>query len=282
MNGLRLLIVFAHPDDETFGIGGTIAHYAQRGVAVHLLCATQGECGEAPPDLRGYASKAEMRVAELQCAAQILGLTDVQFLGYRDSGMAGSLDNQHPEALAVAPTLEVARKVAAHIRRIRPQVVITFDPIGGYRHPDHIAIHQATNAAFRMAGEAGEAVDGLGPHAPQKLYYATFARGWLKLMVRLMPWLGMNPRRLGKNKDVDFASLAQVDFPIHATIATYAVNELKLKAFACHVSQSSGGIPRYLLGIARWFLGNETYMRAAPAEPPQQMEHDLFEGIDAE
>lgn len=85
-SGLRLLAVFAHPDDETFGTGGTLALYAQRGVEVHLICATRGEVGEAPPDLKGFASIGEMREDELRRAAFVLGLNAVYFLGYRDSG----------------------------------------------------------------------------------------------------------------------------------------------------------------------------------------------------
>jgi LmbE family N-acetylglucosaminyl deacetylase len=273
----RLLVAFAHPDDETFGIGGTIATYVRRGATVHYVCATKGEVGEAPAGYRGYNSIAEMREAELQCAAQTLGLAGVHFLGYRDSGMAGSAENAHPQALCKAPTTEVAYKIAAHIRRIQPQVVVTFDPIGGYRHPDHIAMHNATVAAFRLAGDANETIEGLPPHSSQKLYYATFSRRWLRLGVTLLRLFGRDPRRFGKNNDVDLVSLADVDFPTHATIAIHTVSGIKLKAFACHESQS--GMPRSLRGLARWFMRSETFMRAVPSEPPATMEHDLFEGV---
>ena len=116
MTKRSLLAVFAHPDDETFGTGGTLAHYARAGVSVHLVCATRGEVGEAPRDLKGFASVGDMRADELQYASNILGLESVNFLGYLDSGMPGSPDNRHPQALAAAPTDEVARKIAAYIR----------------------------------------------------------------------------------------------------------------------------------------------------------------------
>src|SRR3990170_8940136 len=175
-NPKRLLAVLAHPDDETFGTGGTLALYARLGVEVHLVCATAGEVGEAPPDLKGFASVGEMRKSELRCAAQTLGLTQVHFLGYRDSGMPGSPDNLHQQALAAAPLEKVAHEVAALIRRIRPQVVITFDPIGGYRHPDHIAIHNATVQAFNVAGDPTQ-YPGYGtPFQPQKLYFSVFPK----------------------------------------------------------------------------------------------------------
>ena len=97
--------------------------------------------------LEGYASVAELRENELRCAAQTLGLTKVFFLDYRDSGMPGSIDNTHPLALFAADIEKVTADVVRCIRMLRPQVVITFDPIGGYRHPDHIAIQKATEKA---------------------------------------------------------------------------------------------------------------------------------------
>ena len=176
-SGRRLLGVFAHPDDETFGIGGTLALYARRGVETHVVCATRGEVGEAPDDLKGFATKAEMRTGELECAARILGLTSVRYLGYRDSGMPGSEHNTHAEATAATPLADVARKIAWHIRDIRPQVIVTFDPIGGYRHPDHIAVHQSTLEAFRMAGDPAE-IDRrtAALRAPEAVLHHLFAR----------------------------------------------------------------------------------------------------------
>ena len=100
----RLLAVLAHPDDESFGMGGTLALYAQRGVEVHLICATRGEAGMMDAEhLQGYTSTADKRETELRCAARILGLREVHFLDYRDSGMPGSADNQHPQAWSPPP-----------------------------------------------------------------------------------------------------------------------------------------------------------------------------------
>ncbi len=273
-----LLAVFAHPDDETFGTGGTLAHYARQGVAVHLVCATRGEVGEAPPDLKGFASIAEMRSDELMCASNILGLESVSFLGYRDSGMPGSPDNSHPNALAAQPTDVVARQVAAFIRRLKPNVVITFDPIGGYRHPDHIAIHRATVEAFRIAGDAAQDIEGLPPYAPQKLYYSTFSRRFLRAAVRVLQLVGQDPHHFGKNKDIDIASLVDVEYPIHARVPTRDVIAQKERAFACHSSQG-GSMPRPVRWLQRLFGSDETFMRAMPVVPPARIERDLFEGI---
>jgi len=273
-----LLAVYAHPDDE-LSAGGTLAHYARQGVSTHLICATRGEVGEAPPDRKGFASVAEMRTNELQCAAGILGLESVNFLGYRDSGMPGSPDNQHPDALTAAPTDEVARKVAAHIRRLKPQVVITFDPIGGYRHPDHIAIHRATVEAFKIAGDSGLGIGDWEPYAPPKLYFSTFPRGFMRSAVRLLKLIGRDPRHLGKNGDIDLASLAEVDFPIHARISIRDVLEQKERAAACHSSQLANMGGTLARVFQRLFANAETFMRAVPVEPPAQIERDLFEGI---
>jgi LmbE family N-acetylglucosaminyl deacetylase len=276
----RLMGVYAHPDDETFGNGGTLALYSRRGAETHVVCATRGEVGEAPEDRRGYESIPAMREAELDCAAKILGLTSLRYLGYRDSGMTGSEHNAHPECTANAPVEDVARRIAHHIREVRPQVVITFDPIGGYRHPDHIAVHRGTVEAFRMASDASIELGGLAPYAPQKLYFSTFGRRLLRFAVRVMRLTGRDPTRFGANKDVDIASLAEVDFPIHATISVKEVAAIKARASACHDSQGGG---RFGSRPVQWFsklLGaNEQFMRAAPETPPAKMERDLFEGV---
>src|SRR5512139_2116978 len=127
MEPKTLLVVFAHPDDESFGMGGTLAYYAKQGAAVHLICATRGEVGTVDPKLlEGFDSIADLRESELRCAASTLGLTSVHFLDYRDSGMPGSIDNQHPQALINQPIDVVAGRIAGLIRQLKPQVVVTF------------------------------------------------------------------------------------------------------------------------------------------------------------
>src|SRR5215813_11421541 len=123
-----LLVVYPHPDDESFSNGGTLARYAAQGAAVHYACATRGECGTvAPALLEGYADVAALRTAEQECAARALGLAAVHFLGYRDSGMRGTADNNHPAALIQAPLEQVAGQITALIRALRPQVLLTFN-----------------------------------------------------------------------------------------------------------------------------------------------------------
>lgn len=277
----RLLAVLAHPDDESFGPGGTLALYAKRGVEVHLICATGGEEGDVPPEmLQEFGEVAALRKAELRCAASCLGLAGVHFLGYRDSGMAGSPHNQDPGALAAAPVDEVAEKVTQYIRALKPQVVITFDPIGGYRHPDHIAIHRATVKAFYAAGDPGKYPGELGPFQPEKLYYHTFSRRFLSVLVKLMPLIGKDPHKWGRNDDIDLTKLATNHFPIHARIDYSEVEELKRRASACHASQAgppSSGLLRY---VFRLVDGREDFMRAYPPARPGLREKDLFAGVD--
>ena len=279
--GLTILAVLAHPDDETFGMGGTLALYAQRGVSVHLICATRGEVGEVEPHfLENYRSIGELREDELRCAAGKLGLAGVHFLDYRDSGMPGSPDNEHPQALVAAPIDEVAAKVTGYIRKLRPQVVLTFDPIGGYRHPDHIAIHEATVRAFHAAGDPEQFPDEGAPYQPDKLYYHTFPRGWLTWVVRLMPLFGKDPRHFGQNGDIDLLELVGEDFPVHARIDYSAVVKIKADATACHASQggmaSSSGLMRWAFRLAS---GKDSYTRAYPEPKGGGKERDLFSGI---
>ena len=279
-----LLAVLAHPDDESFGMGGTLALYAQQGVAVHLVCATRGEVGEVEAErLEGYGSIAELRQNELRCAAGKLGLAGVHFLDYRDSGMAGSENNRHPQALANAPLEEVAGKVVHYIRKLRPQVVVTFDPIGGYRHPDHIAMHKATVEAFHKAGDSLAYPGDLPPYQPKKLYYHTMPRRIMRWAVRLMPLFGVDPRRWGINGDVDLTAVVNEDFPVHARIDYREVQERKIAASKCHASQGGPSLSR---GPLRWAFrlaaGKDNFIRAYPPAEPGLRERDLFAGLNGE
>jgi LmbE family N-acetylglucosaminyl deacetylase len=277
-----MLVVLAHPDDESFGMGGTLALYAHKGVQTHLICATRGEVGEMAEDcLEGYASPAERRVAELRCAAGILGLSSVIFLDYRDSGMPGSPDNTHPQALAAAPLQEVAQRVAGHIRQLKPQVLVTFDPIGGYKHPDHIAIHNATVEAFHLAADENWQND-QPPHQVQKFYFHVMPKKILRAALFVMPLLGRDPRRFGKNGDINLEEIVRDgDFPTHAEIDCKEVRKEAEAASACHASQLGGGPPsrgpvRVLLN---WMGRKDQFMRAYPPAGPKTREKDLFAGI---
>ena len=279
-----ILAVLAHPDDESFGMGGTLALYAQRGVAVHLVCATRGEAGDMDAEyMDGFSSIAERRESELRCAAQKLGLAGVYFLDYRDSGMPGSLDNQHPQALVAAPSEDVAAKVTHYMRKLKPQVVLTFDPIGGYKHPDHIAIHNATVMAFDLAGDPNFD-DELSLYQPQKLYFHVFPKSYFRFGINLMRLFGKDPSRLGRNQDIDLVSLVKEgDFPVHAKIRYRRVAERKDEASLCHDSQLDGAsLRRGPLRWAQFLIGRTDYfMRAYPPPEPSLREQDLLAGVNS-
>jgi LmbE family N-acetylglucosaminyl deacetylase len=205
----------------------------------------------------------------------------VHFLNYRDSGMPGSPDNKHPNALAAASLDQVTGDVVAIIRKIKPQVVLTFDPIGGYRHPDHIAIHQAAVKAFQAASDPQQYPDSLPAFQPQKLYFHTMPHGWLRLIVKVLPLFGRDPRKFGRNADIDLVSIAEVSFPTHAVVDYRPVAAVRDQASACHASQGGTTMAGGLFGrIRNWFGANERFMRAYP-EPRREeaLERDLFTNV---
>jgi N-acetyl-1-D-myo-inositol-2-amino-2-deoxy-alpha-D-glucopyranoside deacetylase/mycothiol S-conjugate amidase len=277
-----LLFVGAHPDDETFGIGGTLARYASNGVKVYYACATRGEAGTSDPEsMQGYSSVAEMRWGELECAARVLGLAGLIHLGYRDSGMAGTPDNSNPASFNMAPVEEASGRVVKIIRELKPQVVITHDPVGNYGHPDHIAAHKATLVAFDASGDIARYPDAGPVFKPQKLYFGVFPHRWLKVAVRIMPLFGQNPRRFGRNHDINLARLVEVDFPIHARVRiTKRFQKIRTRAAACYKSQSGGGPRR---GVLRWLnvfsVQQDCFMRARPEAKGRLNERDLFDGV---
>jgi LmbE family N-acetylglucosaminyl deacetylase len=159
---LKLLAVFAHPDDESMGMGGALARYAAEGVETYLVCATRGQRGwwESVGPNPGLDGVAAIRTKELENAGKILGLKEIRFMDYVD----GDLDQANPN--------EAVGKIVAHLRRIQPQVVVTFAHDGAYGHPDHIAISQFTNAAVVCAADSGYVDAGhQPPHRVSKLYY---------------------------------------------------------------------------------------------------------------
>lgn len=283
-----LLVILAHPDDESFGPGGTLGKYAHNGVAVHYLCGTRGESGTVDADkLQGYNSVAELRTSELQCAAQELKLAGVHFLGYRDSGMIGSDDNSHTDSLHAAPLDEVAARIAQFINDLKPQTIITHDQFGGYGHPDHIKLHQATLRAYeslygiridlshwnsdrnsRVVTAHDTSLVQIKPAASDtpRLYFPVFPKNLARWGVRLMPLLRQDPRKFGRNKDIDLVQIASWDVPITATVDTREYVAVKQRASACHASQQMGGGQSNLITriLFRRTQGNESFSRVYP------------------
>lgn len=274
----KILAVLAHPDDEAFGMGGTLALYASEGVEVFLACATLGEAGIVADDLLSKGqSVAELRESELTCSANNLGIKQVIKLGYRDSGMLGWADNSHPEALINQPLEQVVDRIAEIIRQFQPDIVLTFDPIGGYRHPDHIRIHEATVRAFANARASAT-----GTYSPKGLYFHTIPNALIKAMVWHLRLRGKDPRRFGDREDIDLEAIANRSFPTHARIHFKSVAEKVQAASMCHVSQNGithgTGLQSFLIGLVTRPV--DRFMQAFP-EPNkgQPIKNDLFEGL---
>ncbi len=284
-NSRRLLVALAHPDDETFGLAGTIIHYARQGVAIHYICATRGEAGHVDPALlEGYSSLAELRTQELACAARQLGLSGLHLLDYRDSGMENAPDNQHPNSLFQAPLEEVAEKIVYLMRQIRPQVVITFDPTGGYFHPDHVKMNHATTLAFHAAGDAKECPwhleEGLHAHSPQKLYYTAFPQVLARFAVKVLPLFGQDPAALGQNRDINLRRIADQRQVTTTKINISSYFKASQRASRCYASQMPAGRDGMQELLARWIFRHDRYTRVVPPFTDGQTERDLFAGVD--
>jgi len=204
MSTKRLLGAFAHPDDEGI-VSGALLQYNTSGVETGLVCATRGEVGEiADPALATPENLGQVREGEMRAAAEVLGVHNLWFLDYRDSGMAGTPENADPRAFAQASAAEVVGKLVKIIREFRPQVIVTFDESGAYGHPDHIAIYRYTTSAFHAAADAVQYPD-LGPaHSVSKLYYSSFPRSALRAIGEWMStqnyegsFSGLDPEKLG-------------------------------------------------------------------------------------
>ncbi|MBX7212589.1 MAG: PIG-L family deacetylase [Thermoflexales bacterium] len=290
-----LLAFLAHPDDESFGIGGTLAHYARAGVSVHYLCATRGESGTVDAHrLEGYASVEDLRDTELACASKALGLASYAYLGFRDSGMKGSPDNARADAFVQADIDVAARRLAGFVVAHRPNVLITHDQYGGYGHPDHIQCHRATLRLYELAWgiRIGYAPDGAstvsigapldpaladGMPAP-RLFYSVFPKRFVRWGARALRWTGKDPRRWGRNHDIDLVQIASWDLPPHVRIDIRPVIEVKRAASACHASQQMPTKGQPL--IQRLFFrrsADERFSQAYPAAPARgRLKTDLF------
>ncbi|HTY81279.1 MAG TPA: PIG-L family deacetylase [Dehalococcoidales bacterium] len=282
----KTLIFFgAHPDDESFGVGATLAQYAAKGVKTYYVCSTGGEEGTvAPHFLEGFRSIKELREHELKCAVEALGLAGLYYLGYRDSGMYGAASNQHPESLFKAPVDEVAGKMVTIIRELKPDVVITHDAGGGYGHPDHVATHEGAKKAFFAANDPTQYPEAGAPFQPGKLYYPVRTRKLMKFMIKLMPLFGRDPHHFGRNGDIDLTKTTDDNSPVNAIVRLSKQSvETRMKAVRCHPSQSSGtgtrpGLFRMMEFLQKLSGPRDSFMREYPP-PNRHREKDLFEGI---
>lgn len=270
-----ILFCYAHPDDEV-GIISLAQRYMREEQAITtLICTTNGDVGTIDPVyMEGYSSITERRLAEFACATQAAEFTNVVTFDYRDSGMMGSADNQHPDSSWQIPLEVIMQRVIDVMRDVHPQVVVTFNTFGAYGHPDHIKINQATVAAFQqLQGE---------PDAPQKLYYAAMPKQLLSMMITLTRLRGKDPRKGGRNNDMDYVATVAAASPITAKIDTVKYIEPAWKAMECYASQMQlPVIARRLRKVLGPLLqGKVALSRVYPeVQPGENIERDIFANV---
>lgn len=275
-SGRCLLAVFAHPDDEVL-YGGLLADAAARGARVVLAPATRGEAGRVlDPAMAPVDDMAALRSVEAEQACRTLGVEGPRFLGFHDSGRGARLRRDDPRALVNADFLELVRAVVDLIADVRPHVVVTHEPLGGYYHPDHITVHRAVTAAFFAAGT-------LGIHAPRRLLYG--ARGHAEFLHLIEALRG---RGVTDGLDADLFGAA----PEMVALSFDAVpwRNRKLAAIAAHRSQFGltlenidAPLPGRPADIARAFgplLDRELYLLGGTRAPvPHWPLRDTFDGL---
>ncbi len=268
---LKLVAIFAHPDDEAFGTGGTLTKYAHEGVDVHLIMATRGEAGQvANPSIAPTRPMSTLRERELRCACQQYGLDKLHLLGYVDG------------QTAVVPPSEAVFKIVKLLRRIKPQVVLSFGPEGIYGHFDHLVVHRWASAAVELAADGERWPEAGSAHQTAKFYYRAMAQPQLEQMKALsesgqaavdmggvpFPFMGYSPEEISTIVDV----------------REYA--QTKLNAIRCHISQINPEMP--LLQEAfnpvenEWFWQETFILAQAGGQSIKQTgkkETDLFAGV---
>jgi N-acetyl-1-D-myo-inositol-2-amino-2-deoxy-alpha-D-glucopyranoside deacetylase len=273
----RLLAVFAHPDDEAFGTGGTLSRYAEEGTHVVLVCATRGEAGEiSDPDLATPETLGQKREEELECAVDAMGVAELVFLDYRDSGMAGTPENEDSRAYINAPTEEVVSKLVGIIRRVRPHVVVTFEPNGGYGHPDHIAAHRHTVAAFAAAADANRHPEQGPAWQADRLFYTAIPRSFFQQMGEQMEAAGIDTSQFSA-----FEEAGWPDDQVHVTLDVSDSVEGKWDALSCHRTQfgPQNLFRRLPQDVVKRLMSYEHFALAWPEPEAGLRMEDLFEGM---
>ncbi|MBV9582318.1 MAG: N-acetyl-1-D-myo-inositol-2-amino-2-deoxy-alpha-D-glucopyranoside deacetylase [Chloroflexi bacterium] len=274
-----LLAVHAHPDDECISTGGILARYAAEGARTVLVTCTDGAVGEiSDAALATPENLAEVRSRELDESVRVLGVSRSVRLGYRDSGMAGTADNDDPRAFLQSSFDEALERVVHVVREEHPQVVVTYDERGGYGHPDHIRAHQLAVAAFEAAGDARRFPDAGPVWAPSKLYYAVMPRSAMR---------SFGDRLRAAGVEVPFQEIRddeELPFGVPDELVTTFVDvsayvTAKRDSLVAHRTQMGPDeffmrIPEAVFGEV---FGRETFQRVVGSGPVP--EDDLFAGL---
>lgn len=282
---LTLMAVHAHPDDECMSTGGSLARYREEGIHTILVTATRGEEGEIvdpemdPDEVRPKLG--DVRVAELEQACRHLQVAELHLLNYRDSGMAGTPANNHPDCFHQADLQEATGRLVRLMRQCRPHVVTCYNENGGYGHPDHIQVNRATVKAFHAAGDPAQfPVDGLQPWQPQKLYYTSYPRSYILMRYEVMRSMGLespmdrpdfDPQKVGGTADEDITTRVEVRDYL----------DLKMQALRCHRSQIAPDwwFRRIPADVQREKFAHECFVRVASHVAHDSPESDLFAGL---
>ena len=261
-----LLAIFAHPDDES-GCSGTLGMAVARGWRVVFACATRGEEGEiADPSLATPENLWQVREQEMRRACKVLGIDEVYFLDYCDSGMAGTPPNDNPKSFMQADPEMVHRQLVQLIRDVKPHTILTFEPYGIYGHPDHIAISKFATEAFDMAGQSGVFLETGLPWQAQRLFYMAMSIDWFERVRARMAEMKLDTS--------GFENLAQYLKPALDGQITHRLDvsefvPAKMESLRCHKTQIGPNSPFYHMLKPEFeeIQGEEMFIQVKPASP---------------
>ena len=278
LSELSVLAAFAHPDDEGFGFGGTLAMLASRGARITLVCATNGDVGEiSDPALATPENLAQVRQEELRQAMTVTGVSDVRFLNYRDSGMDGTADNSHPASLSQASAEQVSARLAEIMEEIRPRLVFTHDPTGGYGHPDHRAVYRHTTAAFTQIFNQADnhSINQAGGAGNELLYYVCFPRSNFRRIWQQLKDMGIEP----PFASLDLEKIGSPDEAVTTVRDVAGYVDIKIASLDCHRTQMNpdGPFARLPKDMLREIMSTEYFTLAQPENTAK--DSDLLAGL---
>ena len=266
---LRIVGLFAHPDDEGFGSGGTLAMLARHGHSITIVCATNGDVGEiSDPDLATPETLGSVRKSELRCAMKVTGIHDIRFLDYRDSGMEGTQDNRHPNALINSEPAMVINQISTILSSINPDVILTHDPTGGYGHPDHKTISSYTREAYLEILRRESSTQ-------CALYFVCFPKSDFQRIWETLYELGIKPPFASENLN----DLGTPDEAVTTVIDVRSYVDTKIASLNCHKTQidPNGPFEQLPETMLRDIMSKEHYQLAY--QSCYKTDHDILRNL---